>query len=101
LATLRDEIAKVTPADVARVWKQVQTLAPQMEIVMVTPNAAELKKAILANAPSPMHYQKDAQGNVPKKPAALLAADKQIEQLPIGVNGDADVEVIPVAKLFQ
>ncbi|HEX4456997.1 MAG TPA: pitrilysin family protein [Polyangia bacterium] len=101
LATLRADIAKVTPADVQRVWKQVQALAPQMEIVMVTPKAAELKKAILTNAPSPMHYQKDAQGNVPKKPAALLAADKVIERLPIGVNGDADVEIIPVAKMFQ
>ncbi len=101
LATLRDDIAKVTPADVARVWKQVQALAPQMEIVLVAPKAAELKKTILTNAPSPMHYQKDAQGNSPKKPAALLAADKVIEQLPIGVNGDADVEIIPVAKMFQ
>ena len=45
-----------------------------------------------------MHYQKDAQGNVPKKPDALLAADKAIEKLPLGVSGDADVEIIPVAK---
>jgi zinc protease len=101
LATLRDDLAKVTPADVARVWKQVQALAPQLEIVLVAPKAAELKKAIVANTPSPMHYQKDAQGNVPKKPAPLLAADKQIEKLPIGVNGDTDVEIIPVAQLFQ
>jgi zinc protease len=101
LATLREDIAKVTPADVNRVWKQVQALAPQMEIVLVAPKAAELKKAIVANTPSPMHYQKDAQGNVPKKPAPLLAADKLIEKLPIGVNGEADVEIIPVAQMFQ
>lgn len=101
LATLREDIAKVTPADVNRAWKQLLTLAPQLEIVLVAPKAAELKKAIVANAPSPMHYQKDAQGNVPKKPEPLLAADKLIEKLPIGVNGEADVEIIPVGQLFQ
>ncbi|MDB4965641.1 MAG: family peptidase [Myxococcales bacterium] len=102
LATLRGEVAKVTTADVNRVWgKLMKALLPQLEIVMVTPKAAEMKKAIVTNAPSPMRYQKDAQGNVPKKPAPLLAADKAIEKLPLGVSGDADVEVIPVAKLFE
>jgi hypothetical protein len=48
-----------------------------------------------------MHYQKDAQGNVPKKPDALLAADKLIEKYPLGVSGDADVEVMPVGKMFE
>jgi hypothetical protein len=68
---------------------------------MVGPKAAELKKTIVTNAPSPMHYQKDAQGNVPKKPEALLAADKVIEKLPLGVSGDGDVEIVPVAKMFE
>jgi len=79
----------------------MKTLMPQLEIVMVGPKAAELKKAIVTNAPSPMHYQKDAQGNVPKKPDALLAADKIIEKLPLGVSGDADVEIVPVGKMFE
>ena len=74
---------------------------PQLEIVMVAPKAAELKQAIVANTPSPMHYQKDAQGNVPKKPEALLAADKLIEKLPLGVSGDGDVEIVPVASMFE
>jgi zinc protease len=101
LASLRGEIAKVTTADVNRVWAKMKTLMASLEIVMVTPKAKELKKAILTNAPSPMHYQKDAQGHVPKKPDALLAADKVIEKWPLGVKGDADVEVVPVAKLFE
>jgi zinc protease len=101
LENLRADIAKVTTADVNRVWSKMKTLMPQLEIVMVAPNAAELKKAIVTNAPSPMHYQKDAQGNVPKKPDAVVAADKQIEKLPLGAAGDADVEIVPVAKMFE
>ena len=101
LDNLRADIAKVTTADVNRVWSKMKTLMPSLEIVMVGPHAAELKKAILTNAPSPMHYQKDAQGNVPKKPDALLAADKVIEKLPLGVSGDADVEIVPVAHMFH
>lgn len=101
LDALRADIAKVTTADVNRVWSKMKTLMPQLEIVMVGPKAAELKKAIVANAPSPIHYQKDAHGNAPKKPAELLAADKVIEKLPLGVDGDADVEIIPVAKMFE
>ena len=101
LDNLRADLAKVTTADVNRVWSKMKTLMPQLEIVMVGPHAADMKKAILTNAPSPMHYQKDAQGNVPKKPDALLAADKIIEKLPLGVSGDADVEIVPVHKMFQ
>ena len=101
LDNLRGDIAKVTTADVNRVWSKMKTLMPQLEIVMVGPHAADMKKAILTNAPSPMHYQKDAQGNVPKKPDALLAADKIIEKLPLGASGDADVEIVPVHKMFQ
>ena len=101
LENLRADLAKVTTADVNRVWAKMKTLLPQLEIVIVGPKAAALKKAIVSNAPSPMHYQKDAQGNSPKKPEALLAADRQIEKLPLGVAGDADVEIIPVAKMFE
>jgi len=102
LEKLRGEIAKVTTADVNRVWAaKMKALLPQLQIVMVTPKAQEMKKAIVTNASSPMHYQKDAQGRVHKKPDALLAADKVIEKFALGVSGDADVEVIPVAKLFQ
>jgi len=101
LENLRADIAKVTTADVNRVWSKMRALMPQLEIVMVGPKAAELKKSIVSNATSPMHYQKDAQGNVPKKPDALLAADKIIEKFPLGVSGDADVEIVPVAKMFE
>jgi zinc protease len=101
LENLRADLAKVTTADVNRVWSKMKTLMPQLEIVMVGPKAAELKKTIVSNGASPMHYQKDAQGNVPKKPDALLAVDKRIEVYPLGVSDDADVEIIPVGKMFE
>lgn len=101
LDSLRADIAKLTTADVNRAWSKMRTLSAELEIVMVGPHAAELKRAIVTNAPSPMHYQKDAQGKVPEKPAALLAADKLIEKLPLGVSGEGDVELVPVARMFE
>jgi zinc protease len=101
LAGLRGELAKITTADVNRVWRKWLAGAPEaLEIVLVAPKAAALKQAIVANAPSPMHYQKDAEGHVPKKPDSLLARDKQIEKLPLGAV-DGTVEIIPSAKLFE
>jgi hypothetical protein len=91
----------VTTAEVNRVWGRMRTLLPQLEIVMVAPDCAALKKAILANTPSPVHYQKDAQGNVPKRPEAITAADKVIEAFGLGASGDADVEIVPVVQIFQ
>ena len=101
LERLRADLSRVTTADVNRVWGQMKKYLPELEIVLVTPNAAAVKQAIVTNAPSPMHYQRDARGNVPKKPAWLLAADKLIEKYPFGAHGDADVEIIPVAQIFQ
>jgi zinc protease len=98
LDRLRGEIAKVTAADVNRAWKRV---ALPLEIVMVGPHAAELKKAILANAPSPMHYPRDASGKSPEKTPVQLAEDNQIAAFPLGAKSDADVEIIPAAKVFQ
>jgi zinc protease len=98
---LRAELKSVTAIDVNRAWSKLKPLLPDLEIVLVGPKAAELKKTIVTNAPSPMHYQKDAQGNVPKKPDALLAADKVIEKLPFGVRGDGDVDIVPVGKMFE
>lgn len=98
---LRAQIAKVTAADVNRAWGKLKPLQAELEIVLVGPKAQELKKTIVTNAPSPMHYQKDAEGKVPKKPDALLATDKVVEKFPFGARGDADVEIVPVARMFE
>jgi zinc protease len=100
LAGWQAKLASVTTAEVNAAWRK--WLDPkQARIVMVTPNAAEVQQAIVANQPSPMHYQKDAKGQSPAKPAELLARDAKIEKLPLGAKTPADVEVVPVSKLFD
>ena len=100
LADWRNQLASVTTAQVNAAWKKwVQPQAAQ--IVMVTPGAAQLAKQILTGAPSPMHYQKDAQGQIPPKPPELLKADTQIEKLPLGAHTPADIAIIPVAQMFR
>jgi zinc protease len=89
-------LQKLTPAEVNAAWRK--WVDPQrLQIVLVGPDAAALKREILAGAASPMHYPNAAQ----KQPAALLAADSAAEKQPLGARGDGDVEVVPVAKLFE
>jgi zinc protease len=100
LGEWRQQLAAVTPAQVNAAWRKWVDPS-KLQIVMVTPGAAELKKQILADAPSPMHYQKDAEGNTAERPKPLLATDAQIEKLPLGAKNDGDVEVVPVGKMFE
>jgi zinc protease len=100
LASWRKRLAAVTPAQVNAAWKKWMG-AGKIQIVMVSRGAEALKKTILAGTPTPMHYEKDAQGKTAVKPKALLDADAVIEKKPFGVSRDADVEVIPVEKLFE
>jgi zinc protease len=100
LGNLRRDLAKVTTADVNRVWSKMKDLMPQLRITLVGPKAAEMKKAMVANTATPIHYQKDAQGNSPTRPKAQLDTDALIAKLPWGVK-DADVEVIPVSQMFE
>jgi zinc protease len=100
LRAWRQKLAAVTPAQVNAAWRKWVDPS-KLQIVMVTPGAAALKKQILADAPSPMHYQKDAQGNTPERPKSLLATDALIEKLPLEARSDAGVEVVPVGKMFE
>jgi hypothetical protein len=72
-----------------------------LQCVLVGPGMEEAKKTILADAETPMHYQKDAQGNVQQKPAALLETDRAVNRTPFGAKGAQDVEIVPVAKMFE
>jgi hypothetical protein len=60
-----------------------------------------VKKSILEGAASPIGYQKDAQGNAAAKPKALTDTDAVIEKLPLGAQTDADVQVVPVTRMFE
>lgn len=96
----RAKLASVTTAQVNAAWKK-WVKPGEVQVVLVTPGATQVKQQILANTPSPMHYQRDAQGQVPEKPADLLRSDAVIEKLPLDARGPSDVEVVPVAQMFR
>ncbi len=100
IGTWRAQLRDVGAAQVNAAWRRWVDPA-KLQIVMVGPGMAEVKKAILDGTPSPMHYQKDAQGNVSAKPKALTDLDAVVEKLPLGAKGEADVVVVPVEKLFE
>jgi zinc protease len=110
IAKLRAQIAGLTTAEVNRAWQRwmrplwqgrAANAGSALQIVMVGPRAAALKQALLAGTPSPMNYPRDASGKNPDKPAKQLEEDKTIAAFPLGLAGDSDVEITPLAKVFQ
>ncbi|HVI22439.1 MAG TPA: hypothetical protein VM691_03090 [Myxococcales bacterium] len=73
----------------------------ELQCVLAGPGMDEAKKTIVKGGATPMHYQKDAQGNVPQKPAALLERDEAVNRTSFGAKGKSDVEVVPVDKMFE
>jgi zinc protease len=95
-ASLRD----VNTAQVNAAWKK--WVKPEaLQCVLVGPGMAEVKRALLSDAETPMHYQKDAQGNVPEKPRELLDQDRDVNHTSFGAKGDDDVQIVPVEKMFE
>jgi zinc protease len=89
---MREQLAKLTLADVNRAIKQYLK-SDAMRIAIVTKDAAGLRDAILSNKPSPISY------NAPK-PKEITDEDKIIEQYKIVVK-PGDVTIAPVDKVFQ
>ena len=75
----------------AAVRKSMQ--ADNLVIAMVTADAAALKAALVADAPSPIDY-----AGVPKPPE-ILEEDKVIQSWPLRVKA-ADVTIVPVEEMF-
>ena len=93
-------VREVSAADVNAAWKK--WVKPEaLECVLVGPGMDEVKRALLSDAETPMHYQKDAQGNVPEKPAALLEVDRAVNRTSFGARGEQDVAVVAVEKVFE
>ena len=63
-----------------------------MAMVIITKDAAALKRALVSDAFSPIKYDGE-------KPADLLAEDKMIGGLKLGISADK-VKVTPVAEVF-
>lgn len=92
LQSLKAAVDKVTPEQVnAAIRKHLQ--AKNMYLVIITEDAAGLKKKLVAGDPSSITYAGE-------RPAALLAEDKAIAAFPIKVT-EADISILPIERVFQ
>jgi len=64
-----------------------------MQIAIVTRGATELRRALVENAPSPIHY-------ATPKPESVLAEDREIMRYRLPIHR-ANVRIVPVSELFE
>lgn len=92
LQSLKAAVDKVTPGQVnAAIRKHLQD--DNMYLVIITSDAAALKKKMLAGDPTRITYAGD-------RPAALLEEDGMIASFPIKVK-DTGITIMPIDKVFQ
>jgi zinc protease len=92
LQSLKAAVDAVTPAQVnAAIKKHLQD--DNMYVVIITSDAAALKKKLLAGDATSIAYAGD-------RPASLLAEDKTIASFAITVK-EADITIVPIDKVFQ
>jgi zinc protease len=98
VAPLGDELARRLPAltldEVNRVVRRY-VQARNLHVAIVTPDGKRMLDALVADAPSRIHYQA-AEGT----PEAVLAEDREIERFPLKVNAAAS-RVVAAADLFE
>jgi zinc protease len=100
LHTWHDSLRSVTAAQVNAAWRK--WIDPtRLQIVMAGKDMASVKQAILAGAPTPIHYQVDATGKSAEKPPAQLATDREIEKFSFGAKSESDVAMVKVADEFE
>jgi zinc protease len=89
---LRDQLPGLTVEQVNHAIRR-HLRKDQMQVVMVTKNAAGLRESLLQNRPSPITY------NSPK-PEAILAEDKIIANYKLELKPEA-VTIVPVEQVFE
>jgi len=88
---MRDRLAKLTIDDVNRAIRK--HLSPKnLSVVIVTKDAKGLKEKLVADTFSPITYEGE-------KPADLLAEDKVIGALKLGIPAEK-VKITPVEEVF-
>lgn len=92
LAKFRSMMDKLTLADVNNAIRKYWQFG-NMQIVIVTKDAAALRDALIADAPSPITYKTP-------KPESVMAEDKEIAVFPVKVNPE-NVTVVPVTEIFK
>ncbi len=89
---MRDALQKLTVDDVNAAIRKRLT-AKNLDVVIVTKDAQELKQALASDAFSPIAY------DAADKPKALLEEDKVIGALKLGIPAD-NVKITPIAEVF-
>jgi zinc protease len=93
LSTFRKTMDELTLDEVnAAIKKYMQ--AENLQIAIVTSDAAAMKEALVSGAPSPVNYPKGA-----PRPKEVLDEDQVIESWPLGVAADR-VTIVPVTQMF-
>jgi zinc protease len=88
---MRHQLTKLTFSDVNRVLKRyLQTR--NLQIVIVTKDAEDMKQRLVSDSFSALTYDGE-------KPAALLAEDKVIGAMRLGIKAEA-VKIAPVDVVF-
>jgi zinc protease len=91
LETFRNKMDTLTLQDVNSAIKRHWQYG-NMQIAIVTKDAAALKEALVADAPSPIKY-------ATPKPESVLKEDEQIAKFPLKIKAE-DVKIVPVDDLF-
>ncbi|MFL6211528.1 MAG: M16 family metallopeptidase [Pyrinomonadaceae bacterium] len=89
---LRDQLAKLTLADVNRAIRE-HLATNRLRIVVITKDAQGFRDALLSGKPTPVTY-------VSPKPQEILDEDKTIEAYKLDVQSD-NIHIVPVDKVFQ
>ena len=89
---IRDELAKLTPGRVNAVIRD--HISPDnLQAVIISANAAELRDALLSSAPATISYDGD-------KPAELLEEDAIVGAYDLRLSADR-VRITPVEDVFR
>lgn len=91
-AELQKRLSSMTKAEVDSAMKKY--LPDNFDIAIVTSDAAKFKTQLTSGEPTPIHY--DTEGT----PEAVLAEDKVIEKLPLGVSA-GDASIVPASEMFE
>jgi zinc protease len=89
---IKNGIAKLTLEQVNTAIRK-HLRADRIQIVAVSANAGQLKQQLTGSGPTPIQYNS-------AKPADILAEDKLVEKLDLGLR-PADIQIVPVATVFE
>jgi zinc protease len=92
LARFRQMMDELTLADVNAAIKRHLQHA-NLKIAIVTGDAANLRTLLASGAPTPISYDSP-------KPDAILAEDREIAALPLGLTSER-IEIVPVMSAFE